>query len=299
MEQSATIAPINSINILEAFSTPPDQLDFVLPGLVRQTVGSLICAGGGGKSMLILQLCAAIAMGEASPICPTTAMKPGKCLLIPAEDMQQTVASRLFHLAMTNKLSSEQMEKISNNVKILDILGSGVSPNLCHAEENWVETIAEEGKDCRLIVLDTLRRFHLLDENSGGDMAFVVGKMEQIAYQTGAAVVFLHHTNKGAALSGGSDLQQASRGSSVLVDNIRWQAYLSSMSRDESEKFTGKLGGVPIGDDRGYYVRYGVSKQNYGPPLTEIWLKRGDGGILSPVTIYPVKRQKKNHGEGL
>ena len=299
MEQSATIAPINSINILEAFSTPPDQLDFVLPGLVRQTVGSLICAGGGGKSMLILQLCAAIAMGEASPICPTTAMKPGKCLLIPAEDMQQTVASRSFHLARTNKLSGEHMEKISKNLKILDILGSGVSPNLCHAEENWVETIAEEGKDCRLIVLDTLRRFHLLDENSGGDMAFVVGKMEQIAYQTGAAVVFLHHTNKGAALSGGSDLQQASRGSSVLVDNIRWQAYLSSMSRDESEKFTGKLGGVPIGDDRGYYVRYGVSKQNYGPPLTEIWLKRGEGGILSPVTIYPVKRQKKNHGEGL
>ena len=221
MEQSATIAPINSINILEAFLTPPDQLDFVLPGLVRQTVGSLICAGGGGKSMLILQLCAAIAMGEASPICPTTAMKPGKCLLIPAEDMQQTVASRLFHLATTNKLSSEQMEKISKNLKILDILGSGVSPNLCHAEENWVETIAEEGKDCRLIVLDTLRRFHLLDENSGGDMAFVVGKMEQIAYQTGAAVVFLHHTNKGAALSGGSDLQQASRGCSVLVGNIR------------------------------------------------------------------------------
>ena len=299
MEQNTTIAPINAINILEAFLTPPDQLDFVLPGLVRQTVGSLICAGGGGKSMLILQLCAAIAMGEVSPICPTTAMKPGKCLLIPAEDMQQTVASRLFHLATTNKLSSEQMEKISNNLKILDILGSGVSPNLCHAEEHWVETTAEEGKDCRLIVLDTLRRFHLLDENSGGDMAFVVGKMEQIAYQTGAAVVFLHHTNKGAALSGGSDLQQASRGSSVLVDNIRWQAYLSSMSRDESEKFTGKLGGVPIGDDRGYYVRYGVSKQNYGPPLTEIWLKRGDGGILSPVTIYQVKRQKKNHGEGL
>ena len=118
MEQSATIAPINSINILEAFSTPPDQLDFVLPGLVRQTVGSLICAGGGGKSMLILQLCAAIAMGEASPICPTTAMKPGKCLLIPAEDMQQTVASRLFHLATTNKLSSEQMEKISKEALI-------------------------------------------------------------------------------------------------------------------------------------------------------------------------------------
>ena len=117
MEQSATIAPINSINILEAFSTPPDQLDFVLPGLVRQTVGSLICAGGGGKSMLILQLCAAIAMGEASPICPADAMKPGKCLLIPAEDMQQTVASRLFHLAATNKLSKEQMEKISNNLK--------------------------------------------------------------------------------------------------------------------------------------------------------------------------------------
>ncbi|WP_223940026.1 helicase RepA family protein, partial [Aeromonas caviae] len=37
----------------------------------------------------------------------------------------------------------------------------------------------------------------------------------------------LRHASKGAAMMGAGDQQQASRGSSVLVDNIRWQSYLS------------------------------------------------------------------------
>ena len=50
-------------------------------------------------------------------------------------------------------------------------------------------------------------------------------------------------------------------GSSVLVDNIRWQSYLSGMTAAEAEEW-----GV---DDsqRPYFVRYGVSKANYGAPF--------------------------------
>ncbi|MBW6608187.1 helicase RepA family protein, partial [Salmonella enterica subsp. enterica serovar Weltevreden] len=78
-------------------------------------------------------------------------------------------------------------------------------------------------------------RFHIEEENASGPMAQVVGHMEAIAADTGCSIVFLHHASKSAAMMGSGDQQQASRGSSVLVDNIRWQSYLSGMTQGEAE----------------------------------------------------------------
>jgi hypothetical protein len=80
-------------------------------------------------------------------------------------------------------------------------------------------------------------------------------------------------------MNGQGDMQQASRGSSVLVDNIRWQMYLAGASKDEAKT---------LGIDeamRGYFVRAGVSKQNYGPPVADVWMRRSDGGVLIPAEL--------------
>lgn len=52
------------------------------------------------------------------------------------------------------------------------------------------------------MVLDTLRRFHIEEENASGPMAQVIGRMEAIAADTGCSIVFLHHASKGAAMMG-------------------------------------------------------------------------------------------------
>lgn len=80
-------------------------------------------------------------------------------------------------------------------------------------------------------------------------------------------------------MMGTGDQQQASRGSSVLVDNIRWQSYLSGMTQVEANEW-----GVN-GGQRGYFVRYGVSKANYGAPFQERWFRRHEGGILKPAVL--------------
>ncbi|MCV6021454.1 helicase RepA family protein, partial [Escherichia coli] len=87
------------------------------------------------------------------------------------------------------------------------------------------------------------------EENASGPRAQVIGRRGAIAADTGCSIVFLHHASKGAAMMGAGDQQQASRGSSVLVDNIRWQSYLSGMTTGEAEEW-----GV---DDtqRPYFVR--------------------------------------------
>lgn len=81
--------------------------------------------------------------------------------------------------------------------------------------------------------------------------------------------------------------QQASRGSSVLVDNIRWQSYLSSMTSAEAEEW-----GVDD-DQRRFFVRFGVSKANYGAPFADRWFRRHDGGVLKPAVL---ERQRKSKG---
>ena len=111
--------------------------------------------------------------------------------------------------------------------------------------------------------------------------------MEAIATDTGCSIVFLHHASKSAAMNGASDQQQASRGSSVLVDNARWQSFLSVMTRAEAKDW-----GINDGQ-RGYFVRYGVSKENYGPPVSERWFRRNEGGILKPAVL---DRQRKDKG---
>ena len=100
----------------------------------------------------------------------------------------------------------------------------------------------------------------------------------------GCAVLFVHHTSKSAAFQEAGDLQQASRGSSVLVDNVRWQAYLATMTKKEAQQ----LGVSP--DQSQHYVRFGVSKSNYVPPLPERWLMRGEGGVLHPARLDVTRR---------
>ncbi len=52
------------------------------------------------------------------------------------------------------------------------------------------------------MVLDTLRRFHIEEENASGPMAQVIGRMEAIAADTGCSIVFLHHASKGRGHDG-------------------------------------------------------------------------------------------------
>ena len=159
---------------------------------------------------------------------------------------------------------------MADGLLIQPLIGS--LPNIMAPE--WFDGLKRAAEGRRLMVLDTLRRFHIEEENASGPMAQVIGRMEAIA-------------SKGAAMMGAGDQQQASRGSSVLVDNIRWQSYLSSMTSAEAEEW-----GVDD-DQRRFFVRFGVSKANYGAPFADRWFRRHDGGVLKPAVL---ERQRKSKG---
>ena len=266
------------IDILRCFTETPPPLDYVLPNMVAGTVGALVSPGGAGKSMFVLQLAAQIAGGP--DLLGVGQLPIGPVIYLPAEDPPTAIYHRLH--ALGAHLSDAQRVAIADGLVIQPLIGN--NPNLMASD--WFEAIKRAADGSRLMVLDTLRRFHIEEENASGPMAQVIGRMEAIAAETGCSIVFLHHASKGAAMMGAGDQQQASRGSSVLVDNIRWQSYLAGMTVGEAEEY-----GV---DDtqRGYFVRFGVNKANYGAPFGDRWLRRHEGGVLLPAVLHKQNKSK-------
>ena len=279
LQRRQSMATHKPINILEAFAAAPPPLDYVLPNMVAGTVGALVSPGGAGKSMLALQLAAQIAGGP--DLLEVGELPTGPVIYLPAEDPPTAIHHRLH--ALGAHLSAEERQAVADGLLIQPLIGS--LPNIMAPE--WFDGLKRAAEGRRLMVLDTLRRFHIEEENASGPMAQVIGRMEAIAADTGCSIVFLHHASKGAAMMGAGDQQQASRGSSVLVDNIRWQSYLSSMTSAEAEEW-----GVDD-DQRRFFVRFGVSKANYGAPFADRWFRRHDGGVLKPAVL---ERQRKSKG---
>ncbi|GAB0146981.1 hypothetical protein EsHS_00007364 [Epichloe bromicola] len=269
------------INILEAFAAAPPPLDYVLPNMVAGTVGALVSPGGAGKSMLALQLAAQIAGGP--DLLEVGELPTGPVIYLPAEDPPTAIHHRLH--ALGAHLSAEERQAVADGLLIQPLIGS--LPNIMAPE--WFDGLKRAAEGRRLMVLDTLRRFHIEEENASGPMAQVIGRMEAIAADTGCSIVFLHHASKGAAMMGAGDQQQASRGSSVLVDNIRWQSYLSSMTSAEAEEW-----GVDD-DQRRFFVRFGVSKANYGAPLSHV--RHDPAHCLAPGLFRALKRGERKRSK--
>lgn len=267
-----------AIDIMAAFEQQPPELDFVLPGLLAGTIGALVSPGGAGKSMVAMQLATQVVGGP--DLLGIGPVKSGTVVYLPAEDPAPAIQHRLH--ALGAHLNHDERQLIADGLLIEPLIG--LCPSLMDGA--WFEALKRAAAGRRLMILDTLRRFHAEDENASGPMASVVGRMEAIAAESGCAIVFLHHTNKGAALMGAGDQQQASRGSSVLVDNVRWQSYLSGMSSTEAAEW-----GVEAAQ-RGFFVRFGISKSNYGSPFPERWFRRQEGGVLLPATLERAKRGK-------
>jgi RecA-family ATPase len=257
------------LNILECIDTEPEELDFVVPGLLKGTVASLVSAGGVGKSNIAMHAAFDIAI-EAVNLLGFDVKRHGRVVILAGEDPKVILHQRVK--AIASRLNKKQQVQVAGSLQIRECVGQGIDI----MDADWYELIREACMGARLVIIDTLSRFHSLDENDSKDAKAVMAAMERLAKETGAAVLFLHHISKGAALNGMADLQQAARGSSVFVDNARWVSFVMSVSPDEAKAL--QLSDV----ERRRFIRFGVSKQNYGVPVPDQWYERVDQGVLVP-----------------
>lgn len=264
------------LDVASTLETDQPEPDFIFSGFLTKTVGALISPGATGKSMWALQAAAAIASPD--PAANTLGLaihSHGPVLYLNLEDPESELARRVR--ALGKQLSPGARKSVAANFQISPLRGAAV--DLLNKDFKSKVVSAGEGK--RLIIIDTLSRSHKRDENSNADMSQLVAELDSIERDTGAAILFLHHTNKLAALSGQGATQQAARGASALIDNARWCGNLVKMSEDEARSlFTPKS--INIHDACELYVKFEVTKQNYGRGLPLTWYKRTGDGLLSP-----------------
>ncbi len=276
-----------AIDLAAAFETPPPQLDFIWPGFLAGTVGALIAPGATGKSYWALEAAMSVACSVAGgDLVGLSPALNGKVVYLAGEDPDVALVRRIH--AIGHHLNRDARCAIAQNLILEPLMGKRLNV----MDERHLARVIEFCEGSRLIVLDTLSRIHDKDENSNGDMARLVATLEYVATCTGASVLYLHHVSKGSAREGQTDQQQAARGASALIDNARWCGFVAKMTEDEAQSLSDRAyDRQPIGNDRrGFFVRFGVSKQNYDAAPHEQWYQRRDGGVLLPVELLNVKQ---------
>lgn len=244
--------------------------------------------GATGKSFWALEAAMSVACSKpGGDVIGLIPRHTGAVLYLAGEDPAPALVRRVH--AIGKHLSDDARVAIVERLTLEPIMGLGLDV----MNHRQFERLVERCRGHRLIVLDTLSRIHQLDENSNSDMSRLTTTLERLAAQTGASVLYLHHVSKGSARDGLTDQQQAARGASALIDNARWCGYVAKMTEEEAKRLSDStFGRAPIGSDRrGYFVRFGVSKQNYCAMDAEKWLQRQDGGVLRPVTLLDADKQ--------
>jgi RecA-family ATPase len=281
------------IDILEAFETEPPAQDFIWPGFLAGTVGALVAPGSTGKSMLALQLACAVASDRVQANATGLSIEShGPVLYLNLEDPPGELHRRLH--ALGSRFDADTRQSIAQSLRLSARMG--VPTDVMN--EKFMSGLLKAAEGTRLVIIDTLSRAHGLDENDNGAMSKLVARLEKVVRQTGAGLLYLHHTSKAAALGGQGGLAQAARGASALIDNARWCGNLMKMTADEAQALK-QSSGLTIGEERrGFFVKYEIGKQNYGQVQQSRWYERTAGGILRPVELREASSTKGSTKKG-
>lgn len=264
-----------------------EHIDFIFPGLTAGGLGMLAAPGSTGKSYMLLALGSSVAMGKRF-LDDWPLNDPATVLAFFAEDPKPILHNRLRDLLFSQWIETdEERALLKTNFQVRSLVGyDGVVAQQNQQDKRWYRTDflrqIEEAiveTSARLVLLDPLRQFHIMEENDSGEMTELLKMLYGVAFRTNAAILFAHHTNKQATSTGTGDGQGAARGSSAITDNVRWQGNMIVMTDEEAKTYN-----IPE-ENRKSYVRLSLSKANYTANLSDIWFVRGEGGILRPTTL--------------
>lgn len=261
----------------------PPPLDYVLPHLLAGTIGVLYAPGGRGKGFFLLQAAIAVACcGPGADPMELGLSGHGRAVYISAEDPAIVLHHRFR--AMCAGMPPATREALRERLSIVPAFALGIDVG----SPAWCDALAQYCDGARFVVLDTFRRVHHAEENSNGEMADIMSRVEPIAAKTGAAILLAHHVNKAG---------EAARGATAIIDNARCGMSLITLRTESmlpglTQKLSVSPGGKPLPEAAAHrFVRVDYAKVNYGQIIDEPdgqrWLERGEGGALHEVTLYP------------
>ena len=234
--------------ITRMLTTEPEPFNFVVPGLLPKGVcGFLYGEGGSYKSLAALWLGVQRAAGFVANSKWLDRFEitgpAGRSMFCSVEDQQVDIHHRVK--AIVDRFA--EMRSDVSRESIVDAVSENfhVFPRERWMQDGFEHIIDADGKptvktdlvsqyakdqDIDLIVLDTLSRLSLVDENDNNGGARLVSALERIRDDTGAAVLVIAHSGK-IGRQGKTDThgQNAMRGASALMDNARFGLWFRSL----------------------------------------------------------------------
>lgn len=258
-------------------------LDYVLPSLVVGTVGCFAGRGGVGKGMLSLEILCDMVTG-AGITGLVNHPCDGKVAFVSIEDDQITLSRRLQVIA--RRFPEETRQQIFDQVDVVSIYGQAHSvllspgPQGMKRNERMIEELKQRFGDYRLLIFDTLRKFTGIDENRSDEASAAVQIFDEIAHATGAAVIFVHHLAKEKIKLTDDISADDIRGSSALVNDARWAAILTGLSKSEREEY-----GVSD-ESKGDFRKIEIVKANHGQSASTWYLQHVEFGFYSVAEAF-------------
>jgi hypothetical protein len=251
-------------NILAAEEIPPP---IFRHGPTPGNLGLIFGESASGKSYLALTFGLSVALNrELLPTFPPTGA--GRVVFLSFEDRGPLLRWRLRAIAAAHGIAFSEVVAALQDGRLrfrCDLPGAlfeqdtrGAQPQPTPLWERFREQVHAERP--ALIVLDPFSAVaDLEEENASRPVHAVAAGIADLAAETGAVALVCHHTSKQRASEGS---QHAGRGSSALAARARWIMNLTPKDSADVIEIT-------------------VSKDTFARPPDPVWLRRGDGGVLT------------------
>lgn len=168
--------------------------------------------GAAGKGRMICDLIGRVTTGRPMPLCPPgTAMEPGSVIVIqPEDDPNEQVAHRL-RAAGADLSRVYDLTRLEGGSRFKLSARIGVEGHLPHLRQ-VIDTLEAEGRNPRMVVIDPLAAvvgWGTINTNPGARA--LMEPLQDLAKDTGVAILVVAHTVKSGALQGSAGLPQALR----------------------------------------------------------------------------------------
>jgi ribosomal protein L11 len=206
------------------FSVDPPPVHWLLKDWIAMGDVTILAGKGGlGKSLVLQALAAAILKGDHECI-GQNIEAAGNVLLVDEENPVDVVYSRMLRFGLDPTAHAGKLRYLWNQHVRLD---------------RDTHTLLDEALDYKpvLIGLDSLTRMHTVDENSNAEISALFNDaITPLARETGAAVVLIHHHDKGGNGSrGAGDIVNAAD-AAIDIHDIPGQANQFIMRINKSRR---------------------------------------------------------------
>lgn len=250
--------------------------------LVRRFVSLLVAPGGVGKSALALASAVSLASGR--NILDEHVHHSVPAWVLNLEDPADELHRRLAALMRLHRIEASELRKRlfmhhgrDRRLLLAEAVEGGV---ITHPDQDaLLRQVQEQG--IGLVVVDPFVKSHALNENDNMQMDRAVTAWAEVAEQSGAAVLLVHHVRKAGA--GGPETGvDAARGAKALSDASRSATVLSPMTAAEAEQL-----GVSAAE-RWRHVRLDDAKANMAPRGSAArWFRMETVVLGNGTALYP------------